>query len=269
MGIADAEVVRASMHKAQSSINNDRVRRLLARANFRSMLVYLALGALLIITILIVGREIVHHIKAIELWIASLGPWSVFAFITLFVLATSFLFPETLLAVIAGALFGLPLGLAAIVVASLLAAALQFFLSQHFLRRRIQRVIAAKPSLAAIQRAVLRDEFRLQVLLRLTLLNPATISYLLGATGVRFGKFLVACLSLTPNLFIEVYFGHASKHLVRMVCCDVRTMYLYNLAVIGGLVACVILVVIVSRVARKAVLEAVSETATEPGGAIE
>jgi hypothetical protein len=54
------------------------------------------------------------------------------------------------------------------------------------LRARIQRALAARTSLAAIQRDVRRDEFRLQVLLRPTPLNPATINYPLGAAGVRF-----------------------------------------------------------------------------------
>ena len=35
------------------------------------------------------------------------------------------------------------------------------------------------------------DEFHLQFLLRLTPLNPATLSYLLGAAGVRFWGFLI------------------------------------------------------------------------------
>jgi len=69
---------------------------------------------------------------------------------------------------------------------SLLTGALQFALARQLLRAPIQRALAARPSMAAIQHAVSRDQFRLQVLLRLTPLNPATISYLLGATGVRF-----------------------------------------------------------------------------------
>jgi uncharacterized membrane protein YdjX (TVP38/TMEM64 family) len=235
-------------------------RRLLGSASFRSMLAYLTLGALLAVAIAMVGREIGHHINAIESWIANLGPWSVPAFIGLFVLATSFLFPETVLAIVAGALFGLGWGLVAAVAGNLLAATLQFALARHLLRNRIQRALATRPPLAAIQRAVNHDAFRLQVLLRLTPLNPTTISYLLGATGVRFPGFLTACLALIPNVLIEVYFGHVGKHVARMAGHDTRTVYLHDLAILGGLAACVILVTIVSRMARKAVLEAVAKT---------
>jgi uncharacterized membrane protein YdjX (TVP38/TMEM64 family) len=117
-----------------------------------------------------------------------------------------------------------------------------------------------RPSLAAIQRTVIRDEFRLQVLLRLTPLNPAIISYLLGAAGVRFPGFLMACLALTPNLLIEIYFGHVGKHAAGLAGGDVRTAHLHDLAIIGGLAVCVAVMVFVSRMARKAVMQAVAET---------
>ena len=81
----------------------------------------------------------------------------------------------------------------AVVAGGLLASALQFTFARRLLRARIERTLAAKPSLAAIQPAVTQDELRLQLLLRLTPLNPATIRYLLGAAGVRSSR----CTSVT------------------------------------------------------------------------
>jgi uncharacterized membrane protein YdjX (TVP38/TMEM64 family) len=251
------------MHSVENTGAGDRVRRFLARAYSRAALPYLLAGLLLIVAIVVGGREIGHHINAIESWITKLGPWGVLAFVGLFTLATSFLLPDTVLCIIAGALFGLGWGVAAVIAGSVLAAALQFALSHKLMRARIQRTIAAKPSLAAIQRAVSRDEFRLQVLLRLTPLNPATISYLLGAAGVRFSGFLIACLALTPNLAIEVYFGHVGKYAARLAGSNARTDHLHDLAVIGGLAVCVAVMVLVSRMARKAVMQAVVETDIE------
>ena len=91
-------------------------------------------------------------------------------------------------------------------------------------------------------------------------MNPATISYLLGAAGVRFSGFLIACLALTPNLAIEVYFGHVGKQAARLVSSDARTAHLHDLAIIGGLAVCAAVMVLVSRMARKAVMQAVAET---------
>jgi uncharacterized membrane protein YdjX (TVP38/TMEM64 family) len=238
----------------------DRAQRFLARAYSRAAFPYLIVGLLLIVAIVVAGREIEHHINAIESWITKLGPWGVFAFGGLFVLATSFLLPDTVLCIVAGALFGMRWGVAAVLAGSLLAGAMQFALSHKLLQARIQRTLAARPSLAAIQRAVSRDEFRLQVLLRLTPLNPATISYVLGAVGVRFLGFMIALLALTPNLIIEVYFGHVGKHAARLAGSDARTAHMHDLVIIGGLVVCVTVMVLVSRMARKAVMQAVAET---------
>jgi len=249
----------------------DRVRRLLARAYSRAVLPYLAVGLLLIVAVVFAGREIEHHINEIESWITTLGPWGVLAFIGLFVLTTSFLVPDTVLCIIAGALFGMGWGVTAVLAGSLLAGAVQYVLSHKLLRGRIQRMLAARPSLAAIQRAVSRNEFRLQVLLRLTPLNPATISYLLGAAGVRFAGFLVACLAITPNLVIEVYFGHVGKQAAWLAGSDARTAHLHDLAMIGGLAVGIAVMVFVSRMARKAVMQAVVETdkAGSPTGSAE
>ncbi len=248
------------MRSEEKTEGASRMQRFLARAHSRAALPYLAIGLLMLIAIVVVGRDIDHHINAIESWITNLGPWGVLAFVGLFVLATSFLLPDTVLCIIAGALFGLGWGLAAVVAGSLLAGALQFALSRQLLRAPIQRALATRPSLAAIQRAVSRDQFRLQVLLRLTPLNPATISYLLGAAGVRFSGFLIGCLALTPNLAIEVYFGHAGKHVARMASGDTRTTHLHDLAIIGGLAVCIIVIVLISRTARRAVMQAVAKT---------
>lgn len=241
----------------------NRVRRMFTRARLRAVLPYLAIGTLLVIAIVVVGRDVGHHINAIESWIAKLGPWGALVFVALFVVATSLLAPDTVLGIIAGALFGMVWGVAAVLAGSFIAAALQFALSRHLLRARIERMLRARPSLMAIQRAVTRDEFRLQVLLRLTPLNPATVSYLLGAAGVRFVGFLIACLALAPHLIIEVYFGHAGKHMAQMAGGDAKAGHLHNLVIIGGAVVGVIVIVIVSRMAHKAVINAVAQSASE------
>jgi len=248
------------MRSEENTEARDRVKQFLARAYSRAAIPYLVVGLLLIVTIVSAGREIEHHINAIESYITKLGPWGLFAFVGLFVLTTSFLLPDTVLCIIAGALFGMYWGVAAVVVGSMIAGTMQFSLSHKLLRARVQRMLTTRPSLAAIQRAVSRDEFRLQVLLRLTPLNPATISYLLGAAGVRFSGFLIALLALTPNLVIEVYFGHVGKHLARLAGSNARIAHLHDLAIIGGLAVCITVMVIVSKMARKALIQAVTET---------
>lgn len=228
-------------------------------ATFRNRAL-LAGSALLLATVLLLGREVELHLAALEAWMASLGPAGIALFIGLFALATSLFVPEMVLGIAAGALFGLPGGLAVALAGSLLAGALQYGIAWRFLRARIQRTLGTRPRLAAIQTAVLQDELRLQALLRLTPLNPAILSYLLGAAGVRFPTFLAACLALTPHLFIEVYLGHAGRNLARMA--GGRGTELPELLVmLGGLAAAALVLLIVSRAAHRALLKVAPEVA--------
>ena len=182
------------------------------------------------------------------------------AFILLFVLATTLLVPETVMAIVAGALFGFDKGLAAVIAGGFVAAALQFLLSRRVLRAPIQRALDSRPHLASIQNAIVHSEVPLQVLLRLTPLNPATLSYMFGAAGVRFPGFLLACLALVPHQLIEVYFGYAGRHVAKMASRVSPPLRLHDAIVVGGLVACLVAMVVVSRVARKAVADRVAET---------
>lgn len=216
------------------------------------------IALLLLIGIVAAGDEIGHHITAIESWVLHLGPWGIPTFIVLFVLTASMLVPETALCVAAGALFGLWWGIAAVAVATVFAATVQYALACRALRARIQKAIASRPALLAIQRAVRADEVRLQVLLRLAPLNPATINYLLGAAGVRFSGFLVGLLALTPHFVVEVYFGHAGKHVARMAAGNRHVAYQQDAAIIGGLVVAAVGMVWLSTIARRAVMQAVA-----------
>jgi uncharacterized membrane protein YdjX (TVP38/TMEM64 family) len=234
----------------------------LRRAAWRAALPYVIAGTLLLIAVAVIGGEIDRHLSAIEAWIAGLGQWGLLVFIVLFVLATSCLVPDSLLCLAAGALFGLQWGLIAAIVGMFLASLSQFTLARRLLRPHIQRMLARRPALDAMQRAVRHDEFRLQFLLRLTPLNPATASYVFGAVGVRLFGFLIACLALIPALTIEVYAGHAGRHMTRLAGGSAPASRLHELMMFGGLAVCVLVMVVISRLARNAVAQAVTKTET-------
>lgn len=236
------------------------MRRFVARATSRAAIPYVLLGGFLLISIIFMGHEVVQNIKAIEAWLIGLGPWGVVAFVLLFVIATSFLMPDSMLCIASGALFGIWWGNIAVLFGILIAGAMQFMLARRLFRAPIQRRIAGRPALAAIQRAVIQDEFRLQVLVRLTPVNPALLNYLLGATHVRLTGFLVACLAHMPAIMVEVYFGHASRNAVQIADGSAKHALLENILLFGGLAASIVVLVMVSRMARKALLEAITES---------
>lgn len=245
------------MHKAQ--LDN-----LLKHARSGAFVMYLAVGLLLVIVLVVAGDDVAHHIDAIEAWVKKLGPWAGLGFIALFVLANSLLLPQTLLAVMAGALFGLQWGLVAMVASSLLAASLQYVLARRLLRPLIARALASRPSLRDIQKAVVHEEFKIQALLRLTPLSPAVTNYLLGAVGVRFSGFLLACLAQVPKILLAVYIGYAGKYAAHVAGRKSAGILPHDLLVFGGLAVTVLVMVLVAREARKAILQAVAASNANP-----
>lgn len=241
---------------------HDRPHRLSARLDKRVVLFVVAVGGL-VAAVLFAGVELERHVGGIETWIMVREPWSSLVFIGVFVVAASLLLPESLLSIMAGALFGMGGGLVAAVAGNLLAASLQYALARRILRPVIVRALAHRPSLLAIQRAVLHNEIRLQVLLRLTPFNPAMISYLLGAAGVRFRGFFFSGLAMLPIQTVEVYLGYAGRHLVRLSGRPGGELFVHDLVIVCGAVATMAVMVMISRMARDVVMKSVRETETD------
>jgi uncharacterized membrane protein YdjX (TVP38/TMEM64 family) len=239
--------------------NNKLIQGYWRSASFRAIIPYFAFAAVLIVAMVILGKEVGQHLNAIEKWISDMGFIGILVYILLVVVLTSIFIPDTLFGIIAGTLFGLGLGFIAVFTGVLIGSVLQYWLSRSLLRNRIERIIASKPNLVLIQQAVSRQELRLQFLLRLTPMNPVIISYLLGAAGVRFRGFFVACFGLLPIFFVEVYFGYAGKHIVEMASRNKISDVLHDTVFIGGFIALIIVIFIISRIARKAIDTTISQ----------
>jgi uncharacterized membrane protein YdjX (TVP38/TMEM64 family) len=233
------------------------------RVSLRALIPYLVIGTLMILAIAILGEEIVHHLNVMERWIIKLGWLGFFAYIILFVLLTSVFFPDSVIGIIAGTLFGLKYGSLAVLTGFLLGSSFQFWLSRHLLKDRIEHMITTRPNLASIQRAVRQQEFRLQLLLRLTPISPVMLSYIFGVSGVKFVGFLIACIVHFPMFFLEVYFGYAGRHIARMAGRNEVTVMLHDVLIIGGFILTVIVMIFISRMARQAIKDTtLSEIAT-------
>lgn len=223
----------------------------------------LSAGILLLVVIIALGvydsAQLHSYLVGIENWIAGLGFWGPVAFLGLFILLTFVFFPDSVLGATAGALFGLWLGFAVVLFGAIVVQCLVFGISRHYFQQRVQQAIDKRPKLVAIQRAANRKGFRLQFLLRLMPLNPVMVSHVLATTGTRFGVFLVACLGLIPGLFVQVYTGYAAKHMIKAAGAPGEHATIHTMLVAGGLVVCLLLMVVVTRVAQAAIVEAETE----------
>jgi uncharacterized membrane protein YdjX (TVP38/TMEM64 family) len=191
-----------------------------------------------------------------EDWIADLGVWGPLVFTALFIVLTSFFFPDSLLSAVAGALFGAVVGMVVVLVGVAIAQCIAFGVSRHFLQDRIRQALSKQPKLAAIQGAADREGLRLLVLLRLAPLNPVLVSHVIGTTRIGFGVFLFACVGLIPSLFVEVYLGYAAKHMVKAASAVSEHSTAQTVLTVLGAGVMVFLLVYLTRMAQRALAEA-------------
>jgi len=209
------------------------------------------------------GREFGHRLPELELWIERQGflGWLVFLLVT--VVGTSLFIPDTVFAVMAGVLWGVPGGSLLITVAALLTASLNFLLARRWLHATVRRWLERQPRLAAIERAVQHEGLRFLLLIRLTPLSPVAVSYLLGTTRTRFGPFLLACAGLIPGLVVEVYLGHVAKHVAHVAGEPEAHPRVHTVLTVAGLALCFALLAYITRIARRAIADAEARDAAE------
>ena len=208
----------------------------------------------------------------LENTLRHLGPWGPVIFVAVFVGATSIFFPESILAIAAGAIFGLGWGLAWTVAAGFVAVSTVFLLGRHLLGSRARSMLERHPKLAAVEEAAESKGLRLVFLLRLSPLNFTMLNWMLAASRLRFRTVFLSALGMVPGNFSTVYVGYAARHTADLaararagnpdgiVAGDsiAREITLY-----AGLGASILVSVIVTRIAVKA-LRAANAASDDP-----
>lgn len=142
-------------------------------------------------------------------WTSGAGWVGVAAFALAFVVATLALVPAAPLTAIAGFTFGSGWGTLLISPLGVLVALLAFLIGRSVARPWVQRRLAQRPRMAAVDAAIGRAGFRIVFLLRLSSVVPfAPLSYALGSSQVCARDYVLASwLGLLPGTFLYVYLG--------------------------------------------------------------
>ncbi len=231
---------------------------------WRAIVWRVGIGLAIFVAVVWIGRVAGQDILVIEQWIADLGVLGPIVFLLALVAFTSLFFPDTLFAILAGAVFGLWWGSLWMWLGAVATASLNYVLSRRLLRQTTLHMLDKHPQLAAIERAASREGFRLMFVLRLAPISPVAVSYMLGASGVRFGSFLLACFGMAPGLFIEVYFGYLASHMARVAGKEQTHQPLHTAVIVAGFLIGVVLLAYITRMARRALAE-VSDVANPAG----
>jgi pyruvate/2-oxoglutarate dehydrogenase complex dihydrolipoamide dehydrogenase (E3) component/uncharacterized membrane protein YdjX (TVP38/TMEM64 family) len=195
-----------------------------------------------------------------EGYIQSLGAVGPIVVVLVYVLCTVLFIPGSAVTIGAGTLFGLKTGVMVVLVGANLGALASFFLARTFLRERVANWAAANPKFRSLDQAIGRQGFKMVLLTRLSPVFPfVLLNYFLGLTAVRAGPYVLAnLLGMLPATFLFVYIGAAARDALAGQM-DAAAGFYQQILKVVGLLATIAVVVMITRIARKALREAEQE----------
>jgi uncharacterized membrane protein YdjX (TVP38/TMEM64 family) len=186
--------------------------------------------------------------------IQSAGIWGPLLFIALYVLACVLFLPGSLLTIGAGFIFGPVVGVPTVSVGSTLGAGAAFLLSRSLVRDWVSRAVAKKPEFQALDKAVAGDGFKVVLLTRLSPVVPFNLlNFALALTTVSFRDYLIASwIGMLPGVVMYIYIGATIKTFADLSSNQTAAKPGYTLFLIVGLAATLLAVILLARIARRA-----------------
>lgn len=211
-----------------------------------------------------------ERLPAFVAWVQAQGVIGLLTFGLAYALATVLMIPGALITLLAGYVYGPWLGTAVVSPASVLGATGAFLLGRTLFRARFERRIAAAPRFQALQAAIARQGLRILVLVRLSPIFPySLVNYLFGLTRLRTGTYVFGSwLGMLPGTFLYVYLGSTAEDLTRLAAGTAPDAGGWGLALkLAGLAATLLVTVLVTRAARRALAEGAPNLAQGGGQA--
>jgi len=200
---------------------------------------------------------IAHWIVALADRLRNMGWTGVALFIAVYVVAEVALLPGSLFTLAAGFAYGPVGGLLVASPASVLAATVAFLLGRTVLRNWIRARIHRYPTAQALDTAIGRNSFKLILLLRLSPVIPFNIlNYALGLSDAKVGRYVVASfVGMLPGTWLYVYLGSLATTAAELAEAG-QAGSPQKLILTGvGLLSTVVVVVLVTRAAQRALDE--------------
>jgi uncharacterized membrane protein YdjX (TVP38/TMEM64 family) len=198
-------------------------------------------------------------------WVRGLGWWGPLVFGLVYAFA-ALVIPGALLTLGAGFAFRVVVGTVVVSAASVTTAVIAFWLGRSLARGWVEAKVAASPKFRAIDQAVAANGFKIVLLTRLSPVFPfLLLNYAFGLTRVRFRDYLVASwVGMLPGTVLYVYLGSTVREIADLAAGNYERTPAQTAFFWGGLAAAAVVTVLVTRVARNALRQAVP---AEPQGA--
>lgn len=171
---------------------------------------YLLIAVALVLVIRIIPVDAV--VGGLKGWVEGLGVWGPLIFAGVYALWTVAALPGSALTLAAGAVFGLWIGAASVIVGATIGAALAFLIARHLARDRVERMTRNSPKLRAVYDAIGEGGWKIVAMLRLSPALPFNVqNYFYGVTAIGFWPCVLATMVfIIPGTFMFVYFGYVA-----------------------------------------------------------
>lgn len=217
----------------------------------------------LIVALVIASRyfPVATWIKAILDYIDSLGFVGQLLFIGMYIVATVLFIPGLILTVGAGVMFGVVWGTVAVSIGSVIGATLAFLLGRYAMRGWVTQRIEGNEKFAAVDRAVADAGWKIVGLVRLSPLFPFNLTnYAFGVTNVSLRDYFFASwIGMLPGTIMYVYIGAITGDLAAFLSGERQKEPMEWVLFGFGLLMTIIVTVLVTRVARRALSNTVDE----------
>ncbi|KAM0012974.1 putative SNARE associated golgi family protein [Helianthus debilis subsp. tardiflorus] len=201
-------------------------------------------------------------LKDFLLWVENdLGPWGPLALAVAYIPLTILAVPASVLTLGGGYLFGLPMGFLADSIGAVIGATAAFLLGKTIGRSYVISKLGDYPQFRAVAIAIQKSGFKIVLLLRLVPLLPFNmLNYLLSVTPISIWEYVMASwLGMMPITFALVYVGTTLKDLADVTHGWSQFSKTRWALVILSFVVSVILMVVVTKVAKSALEKALAD----------
>ena len=191
---------------------------------------------------------------------SGLGIWGAVLVIAFYVVACLLFIPGSLVTLGVGFLYGVVWGTAIVSHGSTLGATAAFLAGRTLAREWITRKVATSARFQAVDRAVGQQGFKIVLLVRLSPLFPFNLmNYAFGLTRVRLRDYILASwIGMLPGTVMYVYLGSAAKSLADLAAGRIEGGAGQKILFGVGLIVTVVVTILVTRIARRALQEAVA-----------
>lgn len=193
--------------------------------------------------------------------IENLGPWAPIALIAVYTVATVAFISGGLLTLGAGALFGLWKGALCAFIGASFGATAAFLVGRYLARGWVAKKIEGNATFSAIDQAVGDEGLKIVSLTRLSPVFPfVLLNYAFGITSVSLRDYVLGFLGMIPGTFLYTYLGSTAGNLAQLFAGgdSGKSPAEWALLIIG-LIATFVVTGIITKIARKALDEKLTE----------